>query len=57
MEAGFPADADFDLRYGLAYAAAFEWPSERWGPIEDLRDDLFGNEGDAHHARVPVGQR
>ena len=45
VEAGHPADVDFELRYGLAYAAAFGWPSEWWGPIEDLRDDLFGNEG------------
>jgi hypothetical protein len=32
------------LRYDLAYAAAFGWPSESWGPVEDLRDDLYGNE-------------
>lgn len=45
VAAGHPEDVDFELRYGLAYAAAFGWPSEWWGPIEDLRDDLYGNEG------------
>jgi pimeloyl-ACP methyl ester carboxylesterase len=42
--AGWPAYADSLLRYGVAYAAAFGWPSDWWGPIEDLRDDLSGNE-------------
>jgi pimeloyl-ACP methyl ester carboxylesterase len=41
---GFARDADYALRYGLAYAAAFGWPSDWWGPIENLRDDLCGNE-------------
>ncbi|HWT82086.1 MAG TPA: hypothetical protein VN648_25150, partial [Candidatus Methylomirabilis sp.] len=43
--AGFPKYADSLLRFDLAYAAAFGWPSDWWGPIEDLRDDLYGNEG------------
>ncbi len=42
--AGMAEDADFQLRYDVAYAAAFGWPSAYWGPIEDLRDDLLGNE-------------
>ena len=41
MGAGEPKNADFLLRYDLAYAAAFGWPSALWGPIEDLRDDLY----------------
>lgn len=49
IAAGVPKDADFELRYGLAYAAAFGWPSEWWGPIEDLRDDLCGNEAALIH--------
>lgn len=49
IAAGTPRDADFELRYGLAYAAAFGWPSEWWGPIEDLRDDLCGNEATLIH--------
>jgi pimeloyl-ACP methyl ester carboxylesterase len=44
VAAGHVEDADFELRYGLAYAAAFGWPSQWWGPLEDLRDDLYGNE-------------
>jgi hypothetical protein len=35
---------DFLLRFDLAYAAAFGWPTDWWGPVEDLRDDLYGNE-------------
>lgn len=31
---------DAALRTSVAYAAAFGWPSDRWGPIGDLRDDL-----------------
>ncbi len=42
--AGGARDADSSLRYGLAYAAVFGWPDEWWGTIEDLRDDLWGNE-------------
>jgi pimeloyl-ACP methyl ester carboxylesterase len=49
VAAGGPRDADFELRYGLAYAAAFGWPSDWWGPIEDLRDDVCGNEATLIH--------
>ena len=35
---------DFLLRFDLAYAAAFGWPTDWWGPVENLRDDLYGNE-------------
>ncbi len=44
VAAGYVNDADFELRYDLAYAAVFGWPSDWWGPIQDLRDDLLGNE-------------
>ncbi len=43
--AGRAGDADFMLRYDVAYAAAFGWPSDWWGPLEDIRDDLWGAEG------------
>lgn len=38
--AGDLYSVDWALAFGLAYAAAYEWPSEVWGPIEDLHDDL-----------------
>ncbi|HYK89469.1 MAG TPA: alpha/beta hydrolase [Acidobacteriota bacterium] len=38
--AGTPENLDSALSFGLAYAAAFGWHDELWGPIEDLRDDL-----------------
>lgn len=41
---GMAKDADYQLRYDVAYAAAFGWPSDYWGPLEDIRDDLMGNE-------------
>jgi pimeloyl-ACP methyl ester carboxylesterase len=43
-DAGMAEDTDGQLRYDVAYAAAFGWPTEDWGPLEDLRDDLMGNE-------------
>jgi pimeloyl-ACP methyl ester carboxylesterase len=42
--AGWVRYADSMLRYDVAYAAAFGWPADSWGPIEDIRDDLAGNE-------------
>jgi pimeloyl-ACP methyl ester carboxylesterase len=42
--AGRARDADFMLQYDLAYAAAFGWPTDWWGPVEDVRDDLWGQE-------------
>ena len=45
LAGGGPLDADASLRCAVAYAAAFGWPSDWWGPIEDLRDDIYGNEG------------
>jgi len=44
VAAGGATDADFMLRFDVAYAAAFGWPTDWWGPLEDVRDDLFGNE-------------
>ncbi len=41
---GDPNYVDFLLRFDLAYAAAFGWPTDWWGPVENLRDDLYGNE-------------
>ncbi len=38
--AGIPEDADMELSFSLAYAAAFGWHEDLWGPVEDLRDDL-----------------
>jgi pimeloyl-ACP methyl ester carboxylesterase len=38
--AGNPENADEDLSFCLAYAAAFPWHEDLWGPVEDLRDDL-----------------
>lgn len=32
--------SDASLAFGLAYDVAFGWPSEKWGPLEDVRDDL-----------------
>lgn len=31
---------DASLAFGLAYDVAFGWPSDLWGPLEDVRDDL-----------------
>jgi pimeloyl-ACP methyl ester carboxylesterase len=38
--AGFSRGMDRHLDFGLAYAAAFGWPDEEWGPLEDLRAGL-----------------
>jgi pimeloyl-ACP methyl ester carboxylesterase len=38
--AGNPENADMLLSFSLAYAAAFPWHDDLWGPVEDLRDDL-----------------
>lgn len=45
VAAGAVKDADFELRFDLAYAAVFGWPSDWWGPIEHLREGLLGKEG------------
>jgi len=40
-DAGTPEDnGDQPLAFGLAYAAAFRWHDDAWGPIEDLKDGL-----------------
>jgi pimeloyl-ACP methyl ester carboxylesterase len=31
---------DGSLAFGLAYDVTFGWPSDRWGPLEDIRDDV-----------------
>jgi hypothetical protein len=41
---GSKQTSDFHLRYALAYDAVFGWPTDWWGPIEDIRDDLLGKE-------------
>jgi len=38
--AGVPRVMDRQLDFGLAYAVAFGWPADRWGPLEQLRPDL-----------------
>ncbi len=38
--AGKAENMDAALAFGLAYAAGFGWLDAKWGPIEDLRDDL-----------------
>ncbi len=38
--AGIPEDADMGLSFSLAYASAFPWHEDLWGPVENLRDDL-----------------
>jgi len=38
--AGMPRGFDRQLDFGLAYAAAFGWPADKWGPLEQLRPDL-----------------
>lgn len=38
--AGWSRRWDRLLDFSLAYAVAFGWPVEAWGPVEDLRDDL-----------------
>ena len=35
-----PRVNDASLALGLAYDVTFGWPSEKWGPLEDVRDDL-----------------
>jgi pimeloyl-ACP methyl ester carboxylesterase len=37
---GHPRNMDFKLDFCLAYAVAFGWPTEKWGPLEDLREGL-----------------
>jgi len=38
--AGSPENMDAGLAVSLAYAAAFGWQDEKWGPVGNLRDDL-----------------
>jgi pimeloyl-ACP methyl ester carboxylesterase len=38
--AGDPENADEGLSFCLAYAAAFPWHEDLWGPVENLRGDL-----------------
>jgi len=38
--AATPENLDSALAFGLAYAAAFGWHDDLWGPVEDLRDDV-----------------
>jgi pimeloyl-ACP methyl ester carboxylesterase len=38
--AGFPRREDRNLDFGLAYAVAFGWPADKWGPLEQLRPTL-----------------
>jgi hypothetical protein len=38
--AGIPRGFDRQLGFSVAYAAAFGWPGDRWGPLEQPRSDL-----------------
>jgi pimeloyl-ACP methyl ester carboxylesterase len=38
--AGLPRAQDRHLDFGLAYAVAFGWPADKWGPLEQLRPIL-----------------
>jgi len=38
--AGLPRRVDRALDWALAYAAAFGWPADKWGPLEDPRAGL-----------------
>ena len=40
LTAGTPENMDQSLAFGLAYAAAFGWHDDVWGPIEDVKDGL-----------------
>ncbi len=40
LTAGTPENMDQSLAFGLAYAAAFGWHDEAWGPLDDVRDGL-----------------
>ena len=38
--AGPARNIDTSLAFGLAYDVTFGWPTDAWGPLEDVRDDL-----------------
>jgi len=51
--AGGPRNSDRKLDFGLAYAVAFGWPADKWGPLEDLREDLLFQRDVLPVAQVP----
>jgi pimeloyl-ACP methyl ester carboxylesterase len=40
LAAGGPENVDIGVSFALAYAAAFPWHEDLWGPVENLRGDL-----------------
>ncbi len=40
---GSPRNWDFKLDFGLAYAVAFGWPADKWGPLEQLLPNAIIN--------------
>lgn len=45
--AGTTTNMDYALDVAVAFDAAFGWPTELWGPLEDINDDLVP-EGNDH---------
>ncbi|MCX6634102.1 MAG: hypothetical protein NT090_03265 [Acidobacteria bacterium] len=51
--AGGPRNWDFKLDFSLAYAVAFGWPADKWGPLEDTREGLIFQTDVLPIAQVP----
>ncbi len=51
--AGMARNLDFRLGFCLAYAAAFGWPEDKWGPVGDLREGLTFQADVAPVAQLP----
>ncbi|MGC4054803.1 MAG: prolyl oligopeptidase family serine peptidase [Paludibaculum sp.] len=51
--AGFARGMDRNLDFSVAYASAFGWPAEKWGPVGDLRDGLIFGVDVLPNANVP----
>lgn len=51
--AGFPRGMDRHLDFSIAYAAAFGWPEEKWGPVGDLREGLNFSSDVLPNANIP----
>jgi alpha-beta hydrolase superfamily lysophospholipase len=50
---GLPRGMDRQLDLGLAYAVAFGWPADKWGPLEQLRPTLNFQTDVLANAQVP----
>lgn len=51
---GMTNNADRWLDFSVAYAAAFGWPADKWGPVEDVRAGLNFQRDVAPAAQVPT---